>query len=305
MSTRDDYTEHVMPNGAVCFYRDDDHSYFTGIEPKKKREPEGEWKGCGRLTGISTVSSPFDFNPENLMRWAAKTNGIGIAMLVGEALSADHDAETIRTQLAWLENDVTIWHALEASSLTFNDVREIAAERGTNVHKHSLYALAMGKSISDHEELTDDERGYAHGVEAFWLEHHPEPFQAEKVVMDTDLGVVGRFDLRCRLQAWCGRPRCPCRAVTVGKDMVMLDAKTSGFIPTKHHVQVAGYDWCAIQSGIGGSSAQWILQVDEHGGWELIPVRATAQDFMVAVDAYRRAGRINNAARADRKEREA
>jgi hypothetical protein len=290
--------EHRMPSGASCFYRDSDHSYWLGIEPKKKRTPDGDWKGCGRLTGVSTVANPFDFNPENLMRWAARTNGIGIAMLAAPALALD-EADVMKAELAWLEDDRTIWRALEQARLTFNDVRDIAAERGTNVHKHALHALATGKTVPDYAELTEEEHGYAQGVASFWLEHDPEPLQAEQVVMDPDMSVAGRLDLRARLKARCRRPGCPCAEMPAG-GVSLIDVKTSGYLPLKHHVQIAGYDHCAQTSGFGASDAAWILQVDAEGGWKLVPCRATREDFELAVNVYRRAAQIGNAARADR-----
>lgn len=302
-----DFERHTMPNGSECWYRDSDHSYWLDVKPKRKRDPEGDWKGVGRLTGVSTAASPFDFQPDSLMRWAAKTNGIGVAELVKATYEADRTFEEMLQDLEWLLSPESIWQALERESLTFNDIRDQAAERGTNVHKHSLYELALGKPVSAHDAMTEEEQGYARGVEAFWLEHMPETFQAEKVVMDAELGVAGRLDWRGRLQARCGRPACPCQAIQlVGEDdpsMLLLDAKTSGYIPTKHHVQIAGYEHCCQVCGIGTSVAAWILQVSEDGGWELVPCRAGLEDFKVAVEAYRRAGKINNAARADRKER--
>lgn len=304
MSLRDDFSEHQVPSGAVCFYRDADHSYWRGIEPKKKGDPEGDWKGVGRLTGVSTAASPFDFRPDNLMRWAAKTNGIGIAELWNRAMEIDDPRPA---DFEWLTDADSIWKMLERESLTFNDVRDQAAERGTNVHKYSLYELATGKLVSAHDAMTDEEQGYARGVEAFWLEHMPETFQAEKVVMDLELGVAGRLDWRGRLRARCGRPGCPCQAIRiVGEDhpsMLLLDAKTGKFTPNKHHVQVGGgYEHCARVSGIGESDAQWLLQVDREGDWEIVLCRATPGDFVAAVDVYRRSARIAKAATADRRE---
>ena len=170
-----DFEQHVVPSGAVCYYRDADHTYWRGIEPKKKRDPEGEWKGCGRLTGVSTASSPFDFNPDNLMRWAARTNGIGVAQLVNMILEAGEGVESFE----WLRTAESIWTTLTEQGLTYADVRDARAEEGTNVHKHALYALATGKPVPDYHELTDAEQGYGSGVAAFWLEHFPEPLDAE------------------------------------------------------------------------------------------------------------------------------
>jgi hypothetical protein len=142
-------------------------------------------------------------------------------------------------------------------------------------------------------------------VSGFWLDHDPEPLQAEQVVVDLDLGVAGRFDLRAKLGAWCGRPGCPCAKLLIGWPF-LLDAKTSGFISNKAHVQLAGYEHCAVRSGIGGwFRSRWILQVDAEGGYKIVECRANPEDFVAFVDAYRRSGRISKEAKADRKEREA
>lgn len=284
MSTRADFQEHEMPSGATCYYRDSDHSYWTDIKPKTK-QPDSEWSGVGRLTGVSTVSAPVDFRPDNLMRWSAKTNGKGIAMLAADALELD-DAESIRDQLSWLSDADSIWRTLEAHSLTYEDLRDEAGERGTNVHVHALHELASGKPVPAYEEMTDEERGRARGVTEFWLEHDVQPLQAEQVVLDLELGVAGRLDLRCILD---GEP-------------AIVDLKT-GFLALKHHTQLAGYEHCARVSALGETAAQYFLQVDEDGGYDLVPCRATVEDFIAAVDVYRRSGRIAKEAAADRRAR--
>lgn len=288
---------HELPNGTTVYYRDSDHSYWQAVEKRK-----GEWGGKGRLTGVSTVVGPFDFRPDALLRWAAKSNGAGIAMLAAEGLSLE-DAEDMRGALRWLESSESIWSALRDAQATFEDLRGQAAERGTNVHLHALHALARGEPIPDLPKLTEEEHGYARGVIAFWHEHEPRPLQAEQVVADLELGVAGRFDLRCEPEARCERPTCPCHHLPPGA-IAMVDAKTSGYLSNKAHVQLGGYEHCARTSGIGESDAQWTLQVTEDGGYELVLSTATAEDFAAGLDVYRRAGRIGREANAARKARE-
>jgi len=301
MSVREDFEEHVVPSGARCFYKDSTHSYYKDIRPKRKSDPDGEWQGVGRLSGVSTVVGPADFRPDALLRWAARTNGIGIAQLVNEELEG-----TGPVSFEWLRSHESIWATLQEEGLTFEDVRDQAAGRGTSVHKFALHELALGHPVPAYAEMTEEEQGYAAGVSGFWLDHNPEPLQAEQVVVDLDLGVAGRFDLRAKLGVRCGRPGCPCAKLPVGEPF-LLDAKTSGFISNKAHVQLAGYEHCAVRSGIGGWSEQgrWILQVDAEGGYRVIECRANPGDFAVFVDAYRRSGRISKEAKADRKERDA
>lgn len=312
-----DFEECQMPNGAVCWYCDCRHAYYRSVAPVRKGDPDGDWKGVGRLTGVSTVVGPADFNPGRLLAWAARTDVEGVAELFRRSVEAA-EAEEEALDVSWLGSRESIQRELRRYGLTYGDVRDQAADRGTNTHMHALHALAAGKRVPDYHALSEEEQGYAQGVVAFWLDHDPEPLQAEQVVMDAGLGVAGRFDLRCEIGRRCGRPGCPCAGVRrvvgeieayaggeVDPSVVLLDCKTSGFIALKMHVQLAGYEHCARVSGFGFSEAQWILQVDEGGGYALIPSCAATGDFVAVADVYRRAAVINKLAEKDRKEREA
>lgn len=301
-----DFERCEVPSGEVCYYRDRDHAYYESIKPKRKSDPDGEWQGVGRLSGVSTVVGPADFRAENLLRWAARTNGIGVAMLAAETLQSEVVlAAELKDELAWLNSADTIWRALQEQSLTYEDVRDEAAKRGTNVHKHALHELALGHPVPAYEEMTVEEQGYAAGVSGFWLDHDPKPEYSEQVVVDLDLGVAGRLDLIARLGAHCGDPKCPCQDLALG-GRFLGDCKTSGsgFISSKSHAQIGGYEHCAKVSGFGATDAQWILQVDGEGGYKVMECHADPDDFRVFVDAYRRSGRISKEAKADRKERE-
>lgn len=266
---------HTLPSGTTVAYRDRDHSYWTSAAPQS----DGTAKCSGRLTGVSTVVSPLDFYPEHLIRWAARMQCEGIAALYAGAVAAD-TLDELRSSLQWLTSSESIDAALANARLRYSDRRDDAATRGTNVHKHALHALAEGEPVPRRGDLTDEEWGYARGVMAFWHECEPDPIAAEFVVCDPDLGVAGRADLLAEITHDGVRQR------------VLLDAKTSGFIPVKHHGQLALYAHCAAVSGYGNVDLGLILQVDAHGRYRLIPVCATEEDARAAVDLYRRAGRI-------------
>jgi hypothetical protein len=275
---------HVMPSGVEVWYRDRDHSYWRGAKENKA----GEWSGTGRLTGVSSVVAPWDWRPDNLMRWAARQNGAGIATLAAEGLSLE-DADDMRAALSFLKTGEHVWQALEDARLLYSDRSEDAATRGTNVHKHSLQALATGVTVPDRTRMTDEEWGYALGVMAFWVDCDPVTDLAEAVVCDPDLGVAGRLDFVGTITYRGMRVR------------ALVDAKTSGFIPTKHHVQLAGYEHCAQVCGHDRTDVQLILQVAEDGTYNLLPSCATARDFTTGVDLYRRAARIGRDFNAVRK----
>jgi hypothetical protein len=214
----------------------------------------GKWSYVqgSRLTSVTTAIKPLDFEPDGLMRWAVRQFAEGRG-----------------------------WEA----------VREARAESGTKVHKHALYALASGKPLPDFDALTEEERGYALGVLAFWHEHEPVTEYAEQVVYSAKYRVVGRLDLIAEID---GR-------------RVMVDAKTSasGFIPVKHHAQGPLYDVCARECGVGPTDAQFILMVFPDGRYELIESLGTHEGALCALATYREAQRISAGMTAQRKAREA
>ena len=298
-----DFVKHTMPSGSVCYYRDDGHSYWEAIKPKN-RSPESEWSGSGRLTGISTVSAPFDWVPNNLMDWAVRINLQGVAELVRRHFDwfEQHpdDAVSVLELRDWLTDGQKMQERIAAASLSADDYREERGEEGSNVHEHTLHALASGQSVPSYSELTESEQAYSRGVEAFWLDHDPEPLQAEQVVCDLGLRIAGRLDFRGVLRSRCGRRGCPCAGLDLGS-IALLDLKTGGYISAPSHVQIAGYDHGARMSGFGPSDATFILQVNEQGQYTLIPGRAKREDFLTAIEVYRRAKAINKAASQDRK----
>lgn len=273
------FEKHTMPSGTDVYYRDGDHSYWTGIKPDKQKE----YTGTGRLTGVSTVVAPLDFRPDNLMKWAAHLQGHGVSVLAAEGLSLD-DTDEIRAALSWLGSADSVWLALEEARLLFSDRRDDAAIRGTNVHEKALLALATGRPVPELRFFAREDAGYARAVMAFWHECEPEVLEAEQVVCSPTHGIAGRFDLRAHLHGTYRGQRFD--------GVCLIDAKTSGYIPAKHHGQLAGYDLLAIESGIGPSDRRLILQVGADGSYELIDAQATHEDFLAAVTVYRAAGRI-------------
>lgn len=218
------------------------------------REVQGKWSyvQASRLTSVTTAIRPLDHEPDSLIRWAVRQSEAG---------------------LDWAQ------------------VRQERARAGTNVHKHALHALATGQALPNFDVLTEEERGYALGVLAFWHKYEPVPELSEQVVYSAEHRVVGRLDLIARID---GR-------------RVMVDAKTteSGFIPVKHHAQGPLYDLCAEECGIGGTDEQYILMVypDPDREPDLIPSLGTHEGALCALATYREAQRISSGMAAQRKAR--
>lgn len=270
-----------LPSGDSLWYYDADHSYW-------RHNPKTGKRGR-RLTGVTTVCKTLDHDPSNLLRWAARTQCIGIAELYEHVVSGD-DATGLG--LSWLGTQESILRELEAHKLTFEDVRDRAAKRGTNVHEVAFQALGMGRPVPDLDLLTDEERGHAKAVMAFWLDHEPESQFVEQIVYSERLGVAGRLDFLGKIKGYEG----------VG----VIDAKTGKYLSAAAHAQVGGgYPLLVVESAFV-EKVDWalMLQTHEDGTYELIPAEATAEDFEAAVATYRAAGRINGAAMKARKARQ-
>lgn len=287
MSDTGDLIRTDLPNGAAVFYRDSDHSYWRDVKFAK-----GKWSGTGRLTGVSTVVSPLDFRPDNLMRYAARRNGDGISALAAEGLSLE-DPDDIRAALGWLQTGDSIWAALADARLLYSDHTDDRAREGTNVHELALHALAQGQAVPQLRALTEEEKGFARGVMGFWHEQEPDVLQAEQVVFSETHGVAGRFDLRAKLHGeacvWTGERY---EWTRLAGAVCLVDAKTSAFIPNKHPAQLAGYNLLAEESGFGASERQFVLQLVPDGGYRLVETRATARHFVNALTVYRDAAEI-------------
>lgn len=258
-----------LPNGSRLHYVDDNHSYW-------RCKPDGS-RGA-RLTGVSTVCSPLDFRPDSLMRWVEK--------LTLEGVSRGFNGESV-------PNDPHILRQrLESKGLRWEQIRDQAAQRGTDVHALMLQALATGDEVPDLDELPLEDRGYGQAVMKWWLDRKPEVLEAEQVVLSETHGFAGRYDLRCVLSG----------GLESGQTAI-VDLKTSGFVPNKAHAQVAGYDLGAMESGISRvqSDVLLILQVAADGTYQEVRSCATHEDFLAALTVYRASGRIGNAARVARK----
>lgn len=255
-----------LPNGRLYFV-EADHSYW-------RCKPDG---GRGkRLTGVSTVCAPYDFRPDALLRWVER--------LTLEGVSLGFHGETVP------DDPHLLRQRLDQEGLRWEQLRDDAAERGTNVHEQTLHALAAGDDIPNLDELPPEHRGYGQAVLKWWMDRDPDPTHSEQVVLHDEHGFAGRLDLRARIR------KGPYKGA-----IALPDLKTSGFIATKAHAQVAGYDLGAVTSlDVEPADVLLVIQVGPDGTYTEVPVQATHEDFLVALDLYRRAARINGAARKAR-----
>jgi len=285
MSAPAPYEELVLlPNGQKLWYIDkhptdpkQDHSYW-------RHNPDTGRKGT-RLTGVTSAVKTLDYDPKNLLRWAARTQLLGVAQL--------YLAESSEFA-AWLTSPDRMWKELEDHGLTYDQIRDKAGDEGTNVHVLAFQALAMGRPVPDFNRFNERELQRALAVSQFFLDHEPKAAQVEQVVYSEALRVAGRLDFRGRLLAECDRSSCACHSA---KGPGVIDLKTGGFISCAAHAQVGGgYPLLAEESGFGESNWAAILQVFDDGTYEFFKAEGTPESFESALETYRFAGKINGAA---------
>lgn len=263
-----------LPVGSELMFFADDHSYWR-VNDKGSRGK--------RLTGVTTVCKTLDPDPQRLLAWAAKTQLIGVAEL----------ARRLEPDARWLYSQETIQAALEDARLTFEDVRNTAAARGTTIHVDVFEALANGRdpqALIDPDTLTLDARMAMEGALAFWRDYQPQPLLVEQIVYAERLGVAGRLDLYGTI-----RDR---------KGPGILDWKTGKHLFSAAHAQVGG-GYPLLMEESGWPKPEWAAMVKiADGGYELVEAEGTVKHFEAAVAAYRASGEINNAASRARRERE-
>lgn len=263
------FERHAMPNGDVVFYDPEPHRYYGEIY----RNAKGDWsaKRSSSFIGCSTPGKTLDTNVDPLLHWAASLEREGIAQL------AEHALEDGRG-LAWLTSAESIKRALREDGLTWRDLRNAAATRGTNVHEAIFLALAENPDAPPSlSAVGPDERGYAQAAIRWWSDRCPVPVHAERVTAATDHRVAGRFDLL---------------ADVPGHGRVLVDAKTreKGHGRQGDHVQLEGYELCNRACGIGESDKRLALILTPWGDYREVWSAAVADDFLAALRAYRTGG---------------
>lgn len=263
----------TFPLGDSVVYRDADHSYWADCK-RKMQKGEEVWSGTKpRYAGVSTVVSPYDFRPDSLMRWAADLDLNGITQIFGgKELPAD---------------PADVRSALWAWKLSWQQARDEKAESGKAAHAKVLHQLALGKE-PDLDVLLPHERGFGQAIYRWVLDRDPEFLQAEQVVASVANCVAGTLDLRVRMDSMIGLDH--------RKGIVVVDAKARGFIPASSLAQVAGYDKCVVDCGLGGPADHLlVLKLLEDGTYREIWVddgkapEERHEGFLAALKVYRRA----------------
>jgi hypothetical protein len=258
---------HYLPDGSRVYYEPVKHAYYGEVKESKTAEGGYSFVRDSRLTGVSTPVKALDTNTDPLCWWAAKLDQYGIAQLVEESDPSN---------LEWLRDPAEINRALKEAKLTWFHVRDQAATRGSNVHERIFLALSQDDRPPSLASLAEDERGYGQAALKWWRDRKPTPLYAEQVTLCAEHRVAGRFDLLCEVDG----------------ERILIDAKTreKGQVRRSDHAQLAGYELCNASCGIGASDRQLALILTPWGEYREFDCLSDADDFLAALEAYRRGG---------------
>lgn len=146
--------------------------------------------------------------------------------------------------------------------------RDTAAERGLNVHALLEQYMLTGSAprASEHPLA---HHGYIHALNAWLLDHDPEPLAVEQLVCHSEMKYAGRRDLVAK----------------VGGAVVSYDGKTqaNGGIFSSAHVQLRLYEEAAIHGGDDPSDELRIVVFAADGSYREMPCQATTDTALKAL----------------------
>lgn len=174
---------------------------------------------------------------------------------------------------------------LKAKKLTPWSKTKKAQQRGTAIHD-ALEALAQKGEVPSLEDFPAAEHGYVQALCRWYLDYQPEFVATEVQVVSEKHKFAGRYDLRCKLVD----PR-----ENLADKLCLIDLKTSKRVyPTTHFPQLAGYELASREMGFPSTDAQYVLNVREDGSYDLVRSKATTEDFLAYLAAFRAIQRIKD-----------
>ena len=275
------YEEHVMPNGSVVYYRDDLHTYHSGIRwDGKKWIGKGRW---GDLPSPSTIAKHSDPDPEKLM---------GYVMRVQSGDLKPQELLLLRSAgVLGVDTELKADHKI---------LKECKGAVGNIAHK-AFELLLAGASPEELPEHPICAAGYVKGLIEFF-NSLPEYalLQSEEVVYSEIHGFAGRFDARIAV---------PQGTFTEYGESAMIDLKSSNYIGRAAHNQLAGYKCGAKESGYINADLDDLRILQVSGGpfpdgkhYRLINCRGIESGFLANLLSYNDGKRIDRETAADWRE---
>ena len=175
-------------------------------------------------------------------------------------------------------------HFLKSKGDEADDVRDLAADRGSKIHQAIDQLLSTGKLSHDDkflntfkdrlEELSADEYWAILTFIEFCKEYQPKFILNEKVVVHEAFVYAGTLDILCQ----------------IGDDLWLLDIKTGKNVYMSHRIQLSAYKQCMPDDMIAHLKLG-ILQVGygrTKKGWKLTEIDDEFEMFQHAYAIWKR-----------------
>lgn len=190
------------------------------------------------------------------------------------------------------------WNALYRAGLTFRQIWDDKADRGTMSHE-DLVHLAEGRVLRPLGAYKPEERGFIQGVAAFISDLRPEIHESEQMVCSLENGYAGRCDLVCTL----GAPRFKDGTETP-KGRGLVDLKTHEKLPRtkpsnrfpegqlktpypENFLQLGLYEIARRECGLETTDWQAVLTVDANGDYDFTCSWLQPEAALDFIPAYR------------------
>lgn len=261
-----------LPDGALIEFEEAPSGFLT----KKGGVRQRDWRAYFytpadgdrvRLPSVSTILDAISPKP-GIPPWA-------------EARGIEGTIEAIRRgELDPHDPAVDAVGTVRALRLGADRARDVAAERGVNVHALLESYMASGEA-PDPSEHPPEHWGYIQALVRWILKAEPEPVQVEELVASPEDGYAGRMDLVARF----------------GERTGAVDFKTqaNAGIYESAHAQLAlywrGHDAC------GGEPIDFgqVVVLAEDGGFREMELAATPATVDAALDYWREMRPITSA----------
>lgn len=258
-------------------------------------EYESKPKRLYRVNGIEvpSVTTVLDvLNKGGLTVWGMRVGIQGVLSLFERGyLTTELDWQTERERVAvsagHLASVELVEGLMKIEGLTTNDVKDSAADRGTNVHDAlEEWAKTGRKPIAG--EFPESEMGYVQGLVEFLQDADPEPVRTEVMVGSVEHGFAGRYDLELRFNEPKKVRRTPKRAWhDIPAGTYLVDFKSSkGVYPSTHFRQLAAYEAARVECGYEPTDAQYVLNANGEGSYAFVKSTAKLADFLAVLSVY-------------------
>jgi hypothetical protein len=177
-------------------------------------------------------------------------------------------------EMPWDDPDGIV-KLLTPHKLTTNHVGREARTRGTSIHQ-ALADYMQGKPL-DAGDFPEEDRFYVVAAARSLIELRPEPLEFEQVVGSLQYGYAGTFDLLADVDGVTTR----------------IDYKTGKRLYPEVQLQLAAYEWAAVESGHPASERQLAVCLKPDGGFEAAECRASLDDFLMIKNAWHTVRRIS------------